>query len=57
MWRCWISPDDNPAPVRALVGPGSVAGFGTKPGRPHSRTVQDFIALDRSTAELTDVRL
>jgi hypothetical protein len=57
MWRCWISPDDNPAPVRALVGPGSVAGFGTKPGRPHSRTVQDLIALDRNTAELTDVRL
>jgi hypothetical protein len=27
MWRCWISPGDNPAPVRALMGPGPVAGL------------------------------
>ena len=27
MWRCWISPDDKPAPVRALVGPGPVASL------------------------------
>jgi hypothetical protein len=56
MWRCWISPDDNPAPVRALVGPGPVAGLERSRVAPIRQLSEDFIALDRSIAALTDVR-